>query len=245
MVKQEETTEEVIERLQKSVILIDTLTEIEDLEGKLREVRDLEERLQEASKVSERIQRVIEEELGQEEVERLRAEGGDLDHLVLQKFQKRMETNEDDVDELEEQIKQVFLKGLVPEEEIELNHLDDSFKAKVRKIEKEWQEEVQQKFDSEGVVGVTSVVTLQKVEHKGGKRVIIVDERRESSGTVEKQTQIEVTERFHSGNPVPVEKEDEWYLLLYRPPHQASFRPSGTVWHSMNHLSLLLIFLIL
>ncbi|XP_032414114.1 titin homolog isoform X5 [Xiphophorus hellerii] len=217
VVKQEETTEQVIERLQKSVILIDTLTEIEDLEGKLRKVRDLEERLQEAGEVSERIQRVIEEQLGQEEVERLRAEEGDLDHVVLQRFMKRMETDEDEVDELEEQIKDVFLKGLVPEEENELNKLDGSLRTKVQEIQKEWQEE-QRKFDSSDVSGATSVVILQKVERRDGKRVMIVDESGESNGMLEKQTQREVTERRHFGNPVQEENEDEWYLLFYRPP---------------------------
>ncbi|XP_023186465.1 titin homolog isoform X9 [Xiphophorus maculatus] len=217
VVKQEETTEQVIERLQKSVILIDTLTEIEDLEGKLRKVRDLEERLQEAGEVSERILRVIEEQLGQEEVERLRAEEGDLDHVVLQRFMKRMETDEDEVDELEEQIKDVFLKGLVPEEENELNQLDGSLRTKVREIQKEWQEE-QRKFDSSDVSGATSVVILQKVERRDGKRVMIVDESGESNGMLEKQTQREVTERRHFGNPAQEENEDEWYLLFYRPP---------------------------
>lgn len=241
VVKQEETTEQVIERLQKSVILIDTLTEIEDLEGKLRKVRDLEERLQEAGEVSERIQRVIEEQLGQEEVERLRAEEGDLDHVVLQRFMKRMETDEDEVDELEEQIKDVFLKGLVPEEENELNQLDGSLRTKVREIQKEWQEE-QRKFDSSDVSGATSVVILQKVERRDGKRVMIVDESGESNGMLEKQTQREVTERRHFGNPVQEENEDEWYLLFYRPP---VFSPSGTVCYSMSHFDLLLIFLML
>ncbi|XP_027868333.1 titin homolog isoform X9 [Xiphophorus couchianus] len=217
VVKQEETTEQVIERLQKSVILIDTLTEIEDLEGKLRKVRDLEERLQEAGEVSERILRVIEEQLGQEEVERLRAEEGDLDHVVLQRFMKRMETDEDEVDELEEQIKDVFLKGLVPEEENELNQLDGSLRTKVREIQKEWQEE-QRTFDSSDVSGATSVVILQKVERRDGKRVMIVDESGESNGMLEKQTQREVTERRHFGNPAQEENEDEWYLLFYRPP---------------------------
>ncbi|KAM4735818.1 uncharacterized protein FYW61_006209 isoform 3-T3 [Anableps anableps] len=226
VVKQEATTEQVIERLQKSVTLIDTLTEIEVLEGKLRKVRDLEERLQEAGEVSERIQRIIEEELGQEEVERLRAEEGDLDQVVLQKFLKRMETDEDDVDELEEQIKEVFLKGLVPEEEDEPNQLDGSLRVKVQDIEKEGKEEVLQKFDSTGVAGATSVVTLQKVERKGGKRVMIMDERGESSGMSEKQTEREVTERPNFGNPVQLENKDEWYLLLYRPPHQSVFTSS-------------------
>ncbi|XP_054904191.1 uncharacterized protein LOC129371571 isoform X4 [Poeciliopsis prolifica] len=218
VVKQEETTEQVIERLQKSVVLIDRLTEIEDLEWKLRKVRDFEERLQEAGEVSERIQMLIEEQLGQEEVERLRAEEGDLDHVVLQKFMKMIETDEDEVDELEEQIKDVFLKGLVPEEENELNQLDGSLRAKVREIRKEWQEEGQRKFDSSDVSGATSVVIVQEVERRDGKRVTIVDERGESNRMLEKQTQREITERLHFGNPVQEENEDEWYLLFYRPP---------------------------
>ncbi|MED6234541.1 hypothetical protein ATANTOWER_023407 [Ataeniobius toweri] len=224
--EQEETTEQVIESLHKSVTLIDALAEIEDLEEKLRKVRDLEERLQEAGEVTERIQRVIEEELGEEEVERLRAEEGDLEQVVLRKFLKRMETDKDDVDELEEEIKQVFLKGLVPEEENELNQLDNSLRAKLREIEKEWQEEIREKFVSAGVSGTTSVVTLQKVEHWGGKRAMIVDETGESGQMLEKQTQREFTERLHYGTPAQVEYEDEWYTLLYRPPHQAVFIPS-------------------
>ncbi|XP_047217107.1 uncharacterized protein LOC124865762 isoform X4 [Girardinichthys multiradiatus] len=224
--EQEETTEQVIESLHKSVTLIDALAEIEDLEEKLRKVRDLEERLQEAGEVTERIQRVIEEELGQEEVERLRAEEGDLEQVVLQTFLKRMETDKDDVDELEEEIKQVFLKGLVPEEENKLNQLDNSLRAKLREIEKEWQEEIREKFVSAGLSGTTSVVTLQKVEHWGGKRTMIVDETGESGQMLEKQTQREFTERLHYGTPAQVEYEDEWYTLLYRPPHQAVFIPS-------------------
>ncbi|MEQ2157296.1 hypothetical protein GOODEAATRI_000379, partial [Goodea atripinnis] len=240
--EQEETTEQVIESLHKSVALIDALAEIEDLEEKLRKVRDLEERLQEAGEVTERIQRVIEEELGQEEVERLRAEEGDLEQVVLQKFLKRMETDKDDVDELEEEIKQVFLKGLVPEEENELNQLDNSLRVKLREIEKEWQEEIREKFVSAGVSGTTSVVTLQKVEHWGGKRAMIVDETGESGQMLEKQTQREFTERLHYGTPAQVEYEDEWYTLLYRPPHQAVFIPSGIVCSSKNRFGLLLIF---
>ncbi|KAM4568434.1 uncharacterized protein V3H82_012629 isoform 3-T4 [Fundulus diaphanus] len=218
----EETTEQVTERLQKSVTLIDALEEIKDLEGKLRKVRDLEERLQEAGEMTELIQRVIEEELGQEEVDRLRAEEGDLEQVVLQKFQKRMGTVEGDIDELEEQIKEMFLKGLVPEEENKPDQLDDSVRVKLRKLEKEWQEGVQEQFESAGAAGATSVVTLQKVEQRGGKRVTIVDER----GMLEKQTRRVVTERLHFGNPVQAENEDEWYILLYRPPRQAVLSPS-------------------
>ncbi|XP_035988332.1 titin homolog isoform X2 [Fundulus heteroclitus] len=218
----EETTEQVTERLQESVTLIDALEEIKDLQGKLRKVRDLEERLQEAGEVTELIQRVIEEELGQEEVDRLRAEEGDLEQVVLQKFQKRMGTVEGDIDELEEQIKEVFLKGLVPEEENKPDQLDDSVRVKLRKLEKEWQEGVQEEFESAGAAGATSVVTLQRVEQRGGKRVTIVDER----GVLEKQTRRVVTERLDFGNPVQAENEDEWYILLYRPPRQEVLSPS-------------------
>uniref|UniRef100_A0A3Q2QMT3 Protein 4.1 n=1 Tax=Fundulus heteroclitus TaxID=8078 RepID=A0A3Q2QMT3_FUNHE len=237
----EETTEQVTERLQESVTLIDALEEIKDLQGKLRKVRDLEERLQEAGEVTELIQRVIEEELGQEEVDRLRAEEGDLEQVVLQKFQKRMGTVEGDIDELEEQIKEVFLKGLVPEEENQPDQLDDSVRVKLRKLEKEWQEGVQEEFESAGAAGATSVVTLQRVEQRGGKRVTTVDEQ----GMLEKQTRRVVTERLDFGNPVQAENEDEWYILLYRPPRQEVLSPSGTVCCSMNHFGVQLIFLIL
>ncbi|XP_015257378.1 PREDICTED: uncharacterized protein LOC107102539 isoform X6 [Cyprinodon variegatus] len=224
--KQEDTTEQVIERLQRSVVLIDALAEMEDLEEKLKKVRDLEERLEETGEMTEKILRMVEEDLGQEEVERLKAEEGDLDQVVLEKYVKRLETIDDDEDELGEQIKQVFFKGLIPVEENELNQLDDSLKEKMKKMEREWLEEVQETFDAAGVSGATSVVTLKMVEHRGEKTVTVIGEGEKSDGNLEQLTQREVIEMPDYGNPLQRANDDEWYLLFYRPPTQVIASPS-------------------
>ncbi|XP_038125396.1 uncharacterized protein LOC119772818 isoform X4 [Cyprinodon tularosa] len=224
--KQEDTTKQVIERLQRSVVLIDALAEMEDLEEKLKKVRDLEERLEETGEMTEKILRMVEDDLGQEEVERLKAEEGDLDQVVLEKYVKRLETIDDDEDELGEQIKQVFFKGLIPVEENELNQLDDSLKEKMQKMEREWLEEVQETFDAAGVSGATSVVTLKMVEHRGEKMVTVIGEGERSDGNLEQLTQREVIEMPDYGNPLQRANDDEWYLLFYRPPTQVIASPS-------------------
>lgn len=198
--EQQLTSEEIIESLQETATLVDKLRERDILERRLREVRDLEERLQEVDEMAERLQEVIEEELGKEEVDQLREEEGDLERevriqaestteTVLKKSAQRIETKEDEVDELEDQIKQVFLKGLLPEEEeVEVKQvsekevkdrslLDDDLREKQCEIEKEWKNEVEEESGSSDVAGSTSVAAYQKVERRTQKRVTIVEER--------------------------------------------------------------------
>ncbi|XP_034553554.1 titin-like [Notolabrus celidotus] len=159
------SNEETIQRLQEMVVLVDRLTEAEVLESKLREVRGLEERLKEVDEMSVRLQEVIEEELGREEVEKLRKEFEDLEQeevrvegvtktVVTKSVRRIVEDKDEEVDELEEQIKEVFLKGLLPEEEegevkqktkievIEMSQIDDdNLGEKLQLIEKELKDE--------------------------------------------------------------------------------------------------------
>ncbi|XP_018543491.2 uncharacterized protein LOC108890900 isoform X4 [Lates calcarifer] len=270
--EQELTRKQVIQGLQEKVTLVDKLMEANLLERTLREVRDLGERLQEVDELAERLQEVIEEELGKEEVDKLREEegGGDLERekqiqvegiteRVVMKYVRRIETEEED--ELEEQIKQVFLKGLLPEdEEVEVRSvevvtdeslLDDSLRDKLRQIEKEWQDEVEEKFGSPDVVGTTSVVAYHKVESRT-KRVTIVDERGQEEEDIEDMqvqagvtseerlekretwretelleegTEREVTERLQAEDQSQVEDKDVWFILFDRPPYKAVFQP--------------------
>lgn len=226
---QELTSEEVIDRLQESVTLVDKLIEADDLEKRLREVRDLEERLQEVDEMAERLQEVIEEELGKEEIERLReeteqewerkkqvqVEGTTV--RVVKKSVRLMETKEEgEVDELEEQIKQVFLKDLLPEEEVtevrqqseievtDESVLDESLRQRLRQIEKEWQSEVEEKLGSPEEVGTTYAVEVKRVERRTKKKVTIVDERGQVLGDADNMQEQadEIQERL--------EKQDMW-----------------------------------
>ncbi|KAF7665728.1 hypothetical protein LDENG_00132620 [Lucifuga dentata] len=205
--EQELTNEEIIERLQETVILVDELREVDDLERKLREVRVLGEKLQEVDEVVERIQEVIEEELGKEEVAKLREEEGDsvqeeekqvknIVETVVQNSIKRIQTIEEgEVDELEEQIKQVFLKGLLPEEEDgqaklkQESLLDDALSDKINQIEKEGQEEAEetQSAGSSIVTSTTSVGPYQKLERKTKKRVVIAKRMRQQKHMEDEQ----------------------------------------------------------
>lgn len=196
---QKQTSEESFERLQESLILVDKLRELDDLKRRLREVKDLEDRLTDMNEMAERLQGAIEEELGREEAEKLIREENDVEQeeqiqvrgiTVSKKSFRTTETKEEDVDELEDQIKQVFLKGLSPEEEgaeikremeIEVaseSLSDDTLRGKLHQIKKEWQEKVEEKLKSgfSDVTSTTSVVAYQVVEGRTGKRVPIVDE---------------------------------------------------------------------
>ncbi|KAK5892508.1 hypothetical protein CesoFtcFv8_012878 [Champsocephalus esox] len=201
MADQDLSSEEVFESLQETEVLLEELKMADVLEWKLREVRGLEERLQEMDEVAERLQEVIEEELGKEEVDMLRE--GDLDQenrmqveriieSVLRKSVKSMETKEDGVDELEEQIKQVFLKGILPEEEEcqikqesekEMTG-DDSLREELCQIESKWQDEMEEKLNARSP-DVTSVVTHRKVERRIKKRVTIVEDRGQMQEEIE------------------------------------------------------------
>ncbi|XP_045901680.1 uncharacterized protein LOC123968783 isoform X1 [Micropterus dolomieu] len=274
VVEQEQTRTEIIKRLQESVILVDMLTEADILERRLSKVKDLEERLQEVDEMAERIQGVIEEELGKEEVDKLREEEGDLKHeqqvegmteRVVKKSVRRIEVNKDEVDELEEQIKRVFLKGLLLEEEVaevmqksekegtDESQLDDGLREKLRQMEKEWQDEVEEKMSDVG--STSSVVAYQKVERRTKKRVTIVEEREQrqeemedgqvqSGGMSEERlekggawheteilgyiTQRKVTERLQAEDPSQVADKDVWFILFDRPPYKAVYKPPVT-----------------
>lgn len=185
--EQELTDEEVIERLQETETLIDKLKEIDILESKLREVRDLEERLQEMDEVAERIQEVIEEELGKEEVTRLREEelAEAITEAVLEKSVKIVEAEDDDVDELEDEIKRVFLKGLLPEEDTEVkgegekevtdeSRLDESSQEQMHQ-RKEFQNEIEEESGSSDIDRTVSVGIYEVVAPRTKKRVTIVE----------------------------------------------------------------------
>ncbi|XP_040901229.1 uncharacterized protein LOC121186532 isoform X13 [Toxotes jaculatrix] len=242
--EQELTSEEVIERLQETVTLVDKLTEADVLERRLREVRDLEERLQEVDEVAERLQEVIEEELGKEEVDKLREEEAALEkqvegqiEIVVKKSVRRIETKvEDEVDELEEQIKQVFLQGLLPDE--------DEVEVK-QESEKELTDE--SRFGFPDVAGTTSVVAYQTVARATKKRVTIVDERGQQQEDTDMQGQAGViTEErlekremwrkteFLEERPetevteTEVEDKDVWFILFGRLPYKAVFKPPVT-----------------
>ncbi|XP_039973220.1 uncharacterized protein LOC120783904 isoform X3 [Xiphias gladius] len=285
--EQEVTSEEVIGRLQDTVTLVDKLIEVDVLERRLRKVRDLEERLQEMDEMAERIQEVIEEELGKEEVEKLREEEADLEKekliqvedvtvRVVKKSVGKIETKEDnEVDELEEEIKQVFLKGLLSEEEeveevkvkeesekevTDESLFDDSLREKLRQIEKEWHDEVKEKSGSLDVIGTTSIVTYQKVEHRTKKRVTIIDERGQQQEDIEdmqikagviteerlekrqiwretelleERTEREVAKTLQAEDQSQVEDKDVWFILFDRPPYKAVFKPPvSTVEHA-------------
>ncbi|KAG7242152.1 hypothetical protein INR49_024198, partial [Caranx melampygus] len=136
---------------------------------------------------------------------------------VVKKSVRIMETKEEgEVDELEEQIKQVFLKGLLPEEEeaevrqqseIEVTDesvLNDGLKKRLQQIEEEWQSEVEDKLGSPEEVGSTYAVEVQRVERRTKKKVTIVDETGQMLGDADNMQEQadEIQERL--------EKQDMW-----------------------------------
>ncbi|XP_034030936.1 uncharacterized protein LOC117514535 [Thalassophryne amazonica] len=198
---EQDLTTEVIERLQETVTFVDKWREGEVLERRLMEVRDLEERLQEVDELAERLQEVIEQELGEEEVADLRKQEEDLLHkqtkegeavsrMVVENTVQMMQTKEEEVDELEEQIKEVFLKDLSDEEERSLKEerekevtdessVNDELSEMLHLIEREWQGagKVEQDFmpGSSDVAAFAAGYT--KVEKRAKKKVMIMDER--------------------------------------------------------------------
>ncbi|XP_026226577.1 uncharacterized protein LOC113169408 isoform X3 [Anabas testudineus] len=253
--EQELTSEEVNERLQgMGVTLVDEkMSEVKILQKRLREVKDFEGRLEEVDGMAERLQEIIEEELGKEEVEKLREELEEqiqvegVTRKVVKKSVRRMERNEDEVDELEEQIKKVFFKGLLPDEdEVKLQGekevvyeslLDDSLREKLRQIEMEWEDEVEERFGSPDDAGTTSAMAYQEAERRIRKRVTIVDERGQrqedmsvqpgvtfedrlekreiwrETELLEERTERDVTERLQEISQ-RVEDNDVWYIVF-------------------------------
>ncbi|XP_065813603.1 uncharacterized protein [Labrus bergylta] len=251
--EQEPTNEEKINRLQEMVMLVDKLTEAEVLERNLREVRYLEDRLQEVDEMAEKLQEVIEEELGKEEVEKLRKEFaeteleqhvrvGGVTKTVVIKSIRSIEKEDGEEDELEQQIKEVFLKGLYEEEEAEgeqetkievigESQFDDNLIEKLRGIEQEWKEEAEVKMS--GVPGTTSVVAYQKVEPRIKKKVTIVEEREPNQEIMVGRMLEESLEKEEAWCEIEGQAEDEreaeygeiWFILFDRPPYTSVVKP--------------------
>lgn len=278
MAEEQLSSEKIIERLQETVALVDKLREKDLLETRLEEVKDLEERLQEVDEMAEKLQEVIEEDLGKEEVDRLKEEAKQeeemeqevqtqakfVTEMVVKKSVQRFEREEDEVDELEEQIKKVFLKDLIPEEELKEeeevkvevkqlsyieeqdgSQLDAGLREKLRQIEKEWKEELEQKSGSSDMAVTTSVVAYEIEERRTKKRVTIVEEgglmseevedvqlkervRKEGTWsqteTVEEITGRKVETSYQLEDPSHL---DVWFLLFDRPPYKAVVKPPG------------------
>ncbi|XP_041648442.1 uncharacterized protein LOC121513033 isoform X2 [Cheilinus undulatus] len=228
---EELTKEETVMRLQEMVLLVDKLAERDVLEKKLREVKYLEERLQEVDEMAEALQEVLEEELGKEEVEKLREEFTESEQkgqmqakgvtkTVVKKIMRRIEEEkEDEEDELEEQIKEVFLKGLLPEEEeaevkeettievIEESQTDDDLMEKLRQTENDWKKEVEDRMSD--VAGTSSVVSYQRVERKTKKRVTIVEDREEKQDGMDGVMSEERLEKETSVRKIEIQETTE------------------------------------
>ncbi|XP_055084148.1 uncharacterized protein LOC117383366 isoform X4 [Periophthalmus magnuspinnatus] len=237
----EMTTEEVVERRQEFITLVDTLKEVDVLERRLKEVRDLEERLQQVDELQERLQEVIEEELGKEEVARLKDEE-DRETQVKTSI-RASKTTVGEVDELEDEIKRVFLKGLLSEEEearLQQNLMEstdksfvmESLREKLGQIENEWREDVEKELRLSDV-GTTGVVTYQ-VERRMEKILTIVDEMTEIKGipkggveTKSILSRTELLEERASRFIIPSQSEDKdvWFKLFDRLPYKAVYKP--------------------
>lgn len=190
----------------------------DSLEKTLRDVMALEGRLEEMDEMAERLQRVIEEELRKEELEELKEEMELEEQIAKRAVKWRTETEEEKVDELEEQIKHVFLKGLLPQgvDVTGESPLGDSVRVKLRQIGVERQEE------AEGRLGPD---TISVVERRTKKRVTIVDERGQREEYVE-DLQVQPGVMLEKLNP---EDQDVWFVIFECPPYKAVLKPAGTV----------------
>ncbi|XP_061808961.1 uncharacterized protein [Nerophis lumbriciformis] len=232
--EQELTDEELKERLQSMVMMVDKLEEMEDLERRLRKVRDLEERLQEVDEMADRIQEVIEEELGEDEVaklkeEELQKESETITRTVLKNsvMMVRKSKEGEEVDELEEQIKEVFLKGLSPEVDetrIESKNkakddslFDENLRERLRLIEHEWQNEVGKKISSPQLIS-SSEVAYHMVE-RTKKRVAFVDQRMQQQSDAVKaaQTKLIAEQKLDEIRLKTIIKEEKAKMVTERP----------------------------
>lgn len=223
------TSEEVEEHLQgMGGTLVDKISEVADLKRRLREVRDFEETLEDVNGMAKRLQEAIEEELGIEEVERLKEELEQKEQIqvegitrtVVKKSVRKTERKEDEVDELEEQIKQVFFKGLLPEEA----ELD-------QEREKEMTGEIKRRVTTVDKTGQPQ----EEVEDMLGQPGVILEDRLEKG----RRTETEATERLQE-----LSAKDVWYIMFDRPPYKAVFKSPGTFHHCANGFKALLIPLI-
>nr|XP_057940697.1 uncharacterized protein LOC131137133 isoform X3 [Doryrhamphus excisus] len=262
--EQELTEKDLTEKLETMVMLVDNLEEMQDLERRLRKVKDLEERLQEVDEMADRIQEVIEEELGEQEVvklkeEELQKESEAITWNVLKDsvMAVRKSNDAEDVDELEEQIKEVFFKGLLPvgeEAEVESKNkdaslFDSNLREKLRQLEEEWQNEVEENFSPPQMIP-SSGVTYHRVE-RTKKRVAFLDQQQPDVTNeaqaklimsekrlveVRVQTEIKdvrvesVTEMLNIKNRSQrIEGKDMWAMLFDRPPYTAVVKPVTSV----------------
>lgn len=242
------SNEEIIERLQETVALVDKLQERDLLERRLQEVRDLEERLQDVDELAEMLQDVIEEELGKEEVEQFRREeeikvqAETFVDMVVKKSAQRFESKEEEeVDELEEQIKEVFLKGLIPEEEkeeVEVKRVrfvveEDGMqlragsREKLRQTEEEWKKELEEKSGSTTVT--TFAVAYSLEEHTARKSVTDVKEREWRQDEKEEVRRLEEPEEQSR-----LGDTDVWFKVFDRPSLTEATGPPGTYILALN-----------
>ncbi|XP_068180211.1 uncharacterized protein [Antennarius striatus] len=189
MTEQVPTRQETIERLQEMVTLIDKMTEMELLEQQLKEVNDLEQMLLEVNDMAEEVVDAVEDELGKEEVDRMKKEelAKDVVKTVLERSVRIVETNEEEADELENEIRRVFLKGLLPEEGDEAKQesgkvvtneslSNEGLQERVWEVDRKWQNEIEEKSKSSEITSTVSVAAFEKVERRTKKRVTIVEE---------------------------------------------------------------------
>ncbi|XP_068507900.1 uncharacterized protein [Syngnathus scovelli] len=249
--EEELTEEEVIERLEEMMIMVEKLEEMEDIERRLKKVKDLEERLQEVEIMSDKIQEVIEEELGEQEVallkdEELQKESKAITRTVMKNsVMTAMNMNEGDVkDELEEQIKEVFLKDLLDDDDDAKNSIDGhmfeySLREKVRQIGEEWKDLVEDKASSQ-VAYQTEVRTKKTVsfEDQTPQRLdalentilkIVSEKTGETGVKIEISVEIAEEEVTEDENGSSRDKEkDIWSVLFDRPPYTPVIKPSVT-----------------
>lgn len=258
VIEQDVTTQEVSDKMQETITLDDTLKEVDVLERRLKEVRGLEERLQQVKELEERIQEVIEKELGKEEVARLKREELLTQDKPTETIIRTTQIREGEVDEPEDEIKKVFLKGLLPEEEeIKLKQsimeptdksvITDSLREQLGQREKEWRDDVEKELGLSDIVG-TSVVEYKMVERKT-KSVTIVDEREQvdselvpgekvETKMIWSKTEVMEEKGFRSLTPrlwkeslTQGEEKEAWFILFDHLPYEAVFKPPGTVYH--------------
>lgn len=207
-------TIEVIEKLQETVALVDMLGERDDLERRLREVRDLEQRLQEVDEMAEILQEVLEEGLGKESVDQLIGEEDEesglqrqavvITEMVIMRAVQTVEMKEDEVDELEDEIKKVFFKGLLPEEEeVEASQEGRDEAADGSLLEDDLKMLYQ--IETEGNL---------KVENRTAVEMIVGEKSRKPKDDEGQRT-------------AQTGRDDDWFVLMDVSPRRSSYIPPG------------------
>ncbi|KAG7273249.1 hypothetical protein CRUP_001345, partial [Coryphaenoides rupestris] len=248
VVEQTLEEDEVVEKVMEQTLVEDEVVEqtleedevVEKVMEQTLEEDEVEEKVMEQTLVEDEVvEKVMEQTLEEDEVvEKVMEQTLEEDKVV----DKKLGANE--VDELEEEIKHVFFKGLLPEDaETEGRHpqgdtettdecVKDEF-GKTGQIEEEWQEEVEERLKSGSeddttrvrvsqrwVQKTVSVSWQQQVETKLSGSLL--EEEEEMRGrTVERET------RTTSGLTTLVEdqEEDGWFRLFDRFPYKAVHKP--------------------